>query len=321
VRRLAGILAASAIAFLVPLARETCAQAAEAQPAIEIPVAEAIDVDAGATCFDAERLAGEVRMWLGRERLASDVHVHVQGDGRDPRAVAFRIVRAGKSRDRRFAGLPAECEDATAVVGLAIALAIDAAAANDLVGAATSPERGKPRRAVTLQMGLGLEVIPGISLGGAIGMEYGLAEWLSARVDVLGQYSWGNSITGASGVFDVTLGAAAPQLCSGGSVDEHLRIELCSGIAGGIVHAQGRNYAVSRSSSGPWLVATGGLRLHFVAGIPWVLDVGGVFPLRVPSFRAEVSMPTGNMQSAVTPVYRDPSAAGALISVGPAFTF
>ena len=57
----------------------------------------------------------------------------------------------------------------------------------------------------------------------------------------------------------------------------------------------------------------GGARVLFEAGISWALDVGGVFPLHVPAFQAQ--------NGAGESVYRSPSAAGALLSVGPAFTF
>lgn len=85
-----------------------------------------MDVDPGATCFEPGRLVASVQAWLGRELVRRDVHVHVQGDAQRATSASFRIERGGKVRERRFGALPAGCEDAMAVVGLAVAMAIDA---------------------------------------------------------------------------------------------------------------------------------------------------------------------------------------------------
>ncbi len=310
----AGVLAASIVCAVLGVPGAGRAQTSGVP---DQSVADALDLSPGATCLEATRLEAEVRTWLGRDRLQSDVHVHVQGDAEDPRAVEFRIVREGKARERRFDGLPAGCEDATAVVGLAIALAIDASVVTNLVApapplASTPGPPAKARRAFAVQLGAGFEVVPGASLGAGLGFEYGLADWLSARVDWMTQFSWNNSIAGASGVFDAVAAAAWPQICTGGNVTDRFRLELCSGAALGLIHVQGRDYTVSRSGTGAWIVASGGIRLLFVAGIPWAVDVDGVFPLHAPAFRAEIG---------TSDVYRDPSSAGALLSVGPAFTF
>jgi hypothetical protein len=279
---------------------------------IDRPLAEAIDVDPGATCLDQARLTGSVQAWLARDHVSADVRVHLVGDEHDPNAATFRIVCAGKTRERRFGALPTDCQDATAVVGLAIALAIDATVMKDIVGPdanASSPAR----RTLAAQAVGAFEVLPGASLGGAVGVEYGLASWLSVRLDLLGLFSWGNHIDGASGVFDVAVGAAAPQICAGGEVSAGVRFEMCSGVPIGVVRAQGRDFAVSRGASGLWLEASAGVRLLFRAGIPWALDLGGLFPIRAPAFRAEDS--SGQER------FRNPSAAGALLSIGPAFDF
>jgi hypothetical protein len=286
-------------------------------PAVETPAAEqslseAMDLDPGATCLEENRLEAEVQTWLGRGRLRSNIHVHIRGDEHDPRAVEFRILREGKTRERRFEGLPVGCEDATAVVGLAIALAIDANVVADIVAPSASGDT-EPRGLVALQAAAGFDVLSAGSVGLAAGLEYRAIDWLSVRFDLLGQFSWGNAISDIPGTFDVALGAASPQLCAGGSIAPGARFELCSGPAVGIIHATGHGYTVSRSSTGSWVVAAGGVRLRFVAGIPWVLDLDGVFPIRVPAFRAEDA--SGN------PSFRNPNPAGGLLSVGPAFTF
>jgi hypothetical protein len=305
---------ATAIIWLVSivgLVGQPRAARAETTPPAERPLVGSMAFTAGATCLEQGRLEAQVQTWLGRDRIRADVHLDVRGDERDPRAVRFRISRAGKSHERTFTRLPDSCDDATAVLGLAVALAIDA---NALAGVfAPAPQPEPPRRMVALEAAAGVEVLVGPSVGAAVGLEYGLLDWLSARLDVGTQFSWNGTVPGTAGVFDAALAATAPQVCTGGDVTDRVRIELCSGAGFGVVHAQGRGYATSRSATGPWIVAQGGLRLVVKADLSWVLDVDGVFPLHVPEFRAESGQ--GD------PQYRPVSPAGAWLGVGPVFFF
>jgi hypothetical protein len=166
---------------------------------------------------------------------------------------------------------------------------------------------------VAIEVGAGFDVVPGASVGAAVGMEYGLLDWLSGRLDVGSQFSWGNSINGTAGVFDAELVAIAPQVCTGGAVVTRLRVELCSGAAVGVLGAQGHGFATPRSATGLWVAAQGGLRLVLAAGVSWVLDVEGVFPVHVPEFRAE----SGTGRPLIRPI--DPT--GAWLSAGPVFFF
>jgi hypothetical protein len=306
VSRCAGALAALLI-------RTTCAATAFAQPAaaVDRPLDAAIDVTPGATCLDVAHLQAQVRTWLGRGSVPAEVRVHVRGDERDAQAVAFAIERHGKVFERRFDQLPEDCAEATAVVGLAVALAIDASALRSILP--RPEEASKPRRVLlALQVAGGFQVMPAGSVGPVAGVEVGLLGWLDARVDAFTQFSWGNSIEGATGVFDTALAAGVPELCAGGTAGDRVQLELCSGAGFGVLHAQGRGYAVSRSATGSWVVAVGGLRLLANLGIPWVIDVGAVLPLHVPAFRADTSL---------GPSYLQPSPAGTLLMAGPAFLF
>jgi hypothetical protein len=306
VRPSAGV--AAAILSLASLSQTAWAQAPQID---ERPLSGAIAFAAGATCLEQSRLEAQVQTWLGRDRIPSDVRLDVRGDDRDPRAVGFRISRSGKTHERRFDHLPESCSDATAILGLAIALAIDAGLLAGVFALPSSKEQ--PRRLVAIEVGAGFDVVPGASVGGGGGIEYGLLDWLSGRLDVGSQFSWGNSINGTSGVFDAALVAIAPQICAGGAVMNSLRVELCSGAAIGILHAQGHGFATPRSATGLWVGAQGGLRLVLAAGVSWVLDLEGVFPVHVPEFRAE--------SGAGQPLYRQIDPTGALLSAGPVFFF
>jgi hypothetical protein len=279
-------------------------------------LAAALEVAPGATCLTQSALEGEVQTWLGRDRLGSDLRVHVVGDAHDPRSVFFRIVRGRVARERRFAHLPPGCAEATAVVALAIALAIDVGAVPGLVAPSEGEGTGegpRPVRVAAVQLAGGYQVLSAGSIGLAAGVELGVTGWLALRADLLGQGAWSNGVEGVPGVFDTVVGAAVPQVCAGGAVSPRVRLELCSGAGFGVIHVQGRGYTVSRGSTGSWIVATGGVRLLFEAGIDWALDVDGVFPIHTPAILADDAKGQDQL--------RAPNAAGALLSLGPAFTF
>jgi hypothetical protein len=285
---------------------------AQAPPSTEErPLGGAIAFDAGATCLERSRLESQVTTWLGRDHVRSDIHLDVRGDQGNPRALTFSISRGGRTRERRFALLPESCDDATAVVALAIALAIDATVFTGVFAPLLRPP--PPERLAAIELEAGAEVVPGASIGIAAGVEYGLLDWLAARLDAGARFSWGNTIEGTSGVFDTALAVVTPQLCAGGVLDGSVRLEVCSGAGLGVLRAQGRRYAFSYGPAGPWVAAQGGLRLRFKAGLSWVFEMQGVFPVHVPQFSAQNS--AGSTQ------YRPASPAGALLSAGPAFLF
>jgi hypothetical protein len=307
VSRWAGILAALGVA----MARAGTVLAQPAAGAADRPLEAAIDVSPGATCLDAAHLEAQVETWLGRPRVPADVRVHVRGDDHDARAVVFAIERHGKVYERRFALLPDDCAEATAVVGLGVAPAVDANALRSIL---PPPEEATaPRRVLlALEVAGAFQVMPSGSMGPVAGLEVGLLDWLNVRVDAFTQFSWSNTIAGTTGVFDTALAAGVPQLCAGGATNDRVRLELCSGAGFGVLHAQGHGYAVSRSATGSWIAAVGGMRLVARIGIAWVFDVGAVLPLHVPAFRAD---------TALGPSYLQPSPAGTLLMVGPAFVF
>ena len=282
-----------------------------AAPAIAPPdraVEDAIEVSRGATCLDGRQLAGHVRTWLGRSRVGANVRVFVRGDATSPTSVEFRIARDGLLRYRRFDALPGSCYEANAAVGLAIALAIDANAMRTFVEPAKPPPG-----LLNVGLGAGYEVLPGASLGGAAGLEYGLLDWLGARAELAAQYSWNDSIDHSTGRFDVLLVFASLGACTGGAPLPRLRVGFCGGFAGGVIHSEGHGYTVSRSASGIWLGALAGVRVVLRIGVPWVLDLDMLVPVDAPSFRVE--------RPNVGDLFRYPATAGGLLNLGPGFEF
>jgi len=302
VRRLLGSALIALAGSLSPLH----AQAAEH----ERTLTDAIGVVKGATCLDEQRLEAEVRTWLGRDRVAPNVRVLVRGDAANPSSVEFWISHGRETRSRRFDRLPAGCDDAHAALGLAIALAIDANVLRRFVD--LGPE-SRPIREVTFEIGGGHEVVPGYSLGGMVGVEHSIFDWLSARADVLASFSWNQSVAGTTGAFDALLVAATLRACVGGEPLGDVRVELCTGAGAGAIHSQGEHYTVSHGATGAWVGAASGLRLSFVLGIPWVVDLDMIVPIYAPAFRVD----RGSNGS----LYREPSPAGVLVDLGPALKF
>jgi hypothetical protein len=301
------------LALLAPLALEPPALAAEngrgAPP--PVPVEKAVELRAGQTCLEENRLEGHVLAWLGRSSVPATVHVVVQGDERRANVAEFTITRGKAVSVRRFESLPAGCEEAHAAVGLAVALALDA---NVLRRIAQLAPPAPPLRLFVAQAGFGYEVLPRASFGGRVGIEHELFDRLSGVIELGGQFAPQNRIAGTSGRFDATLFTMNLKACFsqgiGGALD--LRVALCAGGTGGALHAAGSHYAVSESATGVWGGGITGLRTDLTLGIRWALDVELTVPLWAPSFR---------VARGDTEVVRDLNVAGFLLNFGPALAF
>jgi hypothetical protein len=283
--------------------------AARTGRAATIPLERSVQVTPGRTCLEEERLEEHVRAWLHRTRVDAGVRVVVQGDAVRPDAAAFRILRDGVWRVRRFDALPAGCEEAHAAMGLAIALAIDQTVLEQI--ASLAPPRGR-KTLLAAQLGFGYEVLPSVSLGGRLGAEHAFLDWLDAGAELGAHYSRRNSVSGTPGTFDATLFSLSLRACMGHSISAGLKLALCTGASGGLVHAVGARYTTSASSSGEWGGAFTGLRIDVTAGIHWILDAELVVPLWSPSFR--VTQAGGD-------AVREPKLAGLLLNLGPGLAF
>src|SRR5256885_2021288 len=66
------------------------APAAAAPP--ERPLAEVVQVDAGATCLDAELLTLRIARWRERDTVDARIRIVVHGDARSPTHVSFTVT-------------------------------------------------------------------------------------------------------------------------------------------------------------------------------------------------------------------------------------
>jgi hypothetical protein len=92
-----------------------------------VALGEAIVVRPGATCLEHPRLVAQIRAWTDRDAIDARLVVEVTGDTAKPNKLAFTLRRGDDVvAVRRFDPAPSRCSDLHSVVGLAIALAIDA---------------------------------------------------------------------------------------------------------------------------------------------------------------------------------------------------
>jgi len=89
---------------------------------------DAISITEGASCLTHDAVTANVQGWLGSATVPGELSVLVELAGVDDRGdVAFVVLRAQDPIARRsFSAMPVTCADRRAVLGLAIAIAIDA---------------------------------------------------------------------------------------------------------------------------------------------------------------------------------------------------
>lgn len=321
--RLAGLARIASLIGVAGLTSLTSLASAQPVPAVKASPVRALDnaiqVEQGATCLEQTRIVGHVRMWLGRHVDVTDLKVTLTGDRSLATALTIEIRRGEHRRTRVFGDAPVDCDELHAVVGLAVALAIDATALASVLslpkdrGHASQDQASPPVLRLAGLASLGSDVLPGISLGLKLDAELALMAWLGARLEVFAHHSRDNTIAGSRGRFDSSLLAGALQLCAGGQLEPNLRLSLCSGPALGALRVDGRGYSPSHSSTGLWLAVQSGVRIELLLGLRWALDLNVISAVITPHFEATRS--DGSLLS------RAPSATGFVVNFGPAFDF
>ena len=275
------------------------------------PLSDVIAVAPGTRCLDKSWLIVHIALWLGRARVSSDVRVTVHEDPSAEEALAFDITRGDNTWHRAFKSSPSSCDDVHAVLGLAIAFAMDSDHVQPLVAITKPAPRAVHRFA--LQLAAAHDVLPGASFALQLGAELMWLPWLSARADGFVHWSPNDQIPGSRGHFDALLSGGSLQLCGGGSPSAVLRFAICAGAAGGVASAWGRDYAPNQHHSGPWLAARSGLRVEARLGVFWLLDLEVFSAIISTAFEAE--------RDGAPALARSPKRSGFGLSVGPALAF
>lgn len=283
---------------------------AEPPPTLSRRIADVIEISPDSNCLEHERLVAQVKRWLGRDRVSADVRVYVTRRGSTPPSLSFDLRRGGHTRQRAFRSSPENCTEAHAVLGLAIALAIEADSAPASLHPAP-PAVPVSLRLVFLQISGAYQVLPDTALGSQLGAELGWSSWFSTRAETLFQYSPNDRIGTSNGRFDALLATGSLQACASRSFAIDQRLGLCVGGAAGAIHAWGKDFSSNHAATGAWYAARAGLRFETRLGLKWLLDADLISAL-APSFAAR----RGGAE-----LGRQIGPLGFMLSLGPAIAF
>jgi hypothetical protein len=258
-------------------------------------VREAISLQSGATCLDADRLADSVKQLLSSDALDSRIAVDVQGDPTLASSISITIWRANQAyATRHFDDAPQDCDQLHKLVALAIAFAIDATwldrreiAKKPADKPAEKPPEKPEKPSGITSWALGIDGVAsgGVVLGPGFGwdlrVELGLVSWLEIRGSVLGIYSFMQPIGNSSGSVDSFLHAGRVDGCVGAPLQSWVRPRVCLGGALGAYTTQGRGFTSPITDTTLWMAGVAGIEVLFTVAekIELVLSVDGVFPL------------------------------------------
>jgi len=281
------------------------------QPAHEtIDLGEALEVRPGATCIDRERLATQVRTWLDQAEIDARLRIEVVGDDEHALKLSFTLRRGDEIiAVRSFDPAPERCTDLHAVVGLAIALAIDATVLESVgveprpsepqpkpptidttppARPRPSPAPAKPRR---WRMRTDLTGVftfghpPGVGGGAKIGLDFAWREILELGVGTVAASSGREPVGDGFATFTV-IGALA-QIC-GGPPWQTLRPRGCVGLLAGAAIAAGQGFMVDQTSRVAWVDLPLGadLRVRLARRVAFTFGVDALVALVRPRFEA-----------------------------------
>lgn len=254
------------------------------------PLSKTLRVVPGATCLQPDQLILQIKSWLDFEELDPRIAVEVQGDPVKPNVVVFSVrVDGSPSSTRTFDPAPSACLDLHAVVGLAVAMAIEVAVVESrkldpLENMHTQPETSAPVPASSGERlknprvdpatappstvvappppqtsvratahGLVLIGLPTVAGGAQLGVDFQWPHPYSLRLQGLGGYRQG--LTLGAGQLDVGIVAGRLDNCFGrAKAPQQVRTRVCLGLGGGGMVGRGRgfagqNYQIWR----PWL--------------------------------------------------------------------
>ncbi len=258
-----------------------------------VPLGDAIVLRAGATCLARERLTAQVRSWIDLERIDARLVVEVVGDPTQPRRLAFSLRRGDDViAVRRFYPAPARCADLHSVVGLAIALAIDATLLENLqrepdpepppdlevdppieppkrdpppvVAPSTEPRPKAPRpRAWALWSEitgvLSIGAPPGLGGGARFGLYGRWRETVDLGAGMVAQSSGAEPIGTGMALFSVAAGRV--DVCAGPRLGR-VRLRGCTGLIAGAALAAGQGFSIDATIRVPWVAVPIGARLE-----------------------------------------------------------
>jgi hypothetical protein len=294
------------------------------------PLAQAIELDAGATCLEHERLVGRVGRWLERDQVDARIGVRVLGSGREDNAVAFAITLDGQHRaERKISEAPRDCDQLHSALALSIALAIDATlldaqrgapvevpSDDELLSMEPPPPYFRLALAAVAQATSGL--LTDIAPAGSARIELGFVPWLDLRAGVLAAQVGDQRLPGVDGRFEVALIAGRFDACGSYELGQ-LRLLACVGGVVGSFRTRGRDFSLkSFTQHELFLAFVGGPELQAEI-TPW-LSLAVAVDLAVPLQRREINVLGPDTRPAEVGA-RELTAVGVLVGAGPVFRF
>jgi len=258
-----------------------------------VPLGDAIVLRAGSTCLERERLTAQVRSWIDLERIDARLVVEVVGDPTQPQRLAFSLRRGDDViAVRRFDPAPARCADLHSVVGLAIALAIDATllenlqrepdpepSPDDEVDPPIDPPPKDPPPVVTPPKDprgegprprswalwseitglLSIGAPPGLGGGARFGLYGRWRETIDLGAGMVAQSSGAEPIGTGMALFSVAAGRV--DVCAGPRLGR-VRLRGCTGLIAGAALAAGQGFDQDATIRVPWVAVPVGARLE-----------------------------------------------------------
>jgi hypothetical protein len=265
-------------------------------------------VTPGATCVDHDRLALQVRTWLDQPDVDARLRIEVVGDEEHALRLSFTLRRDDEViAVRAFDPAPERCTDLHAVVGLAIALAIDATVLESVgVEARTTPPRiepptvrkttpkpGAPPRPRARQWRMRIDLTgmftvghpPGVGGGAKLELGFAWRDIIDLGVGAMAASSGSEPVGEGAATFSV-VGALA-QICAGPPW-RRLRPRGCVGVIGGAAIAAGQGFMVDATTRVAWVDLPFGadLRVQLAPRVDFTLGIDGLVALLRPEFVA-----------------------------------
>ena len=272
--------------LVLALAAQPSEVADAPRPAVA-PVGDQLRIDPGGTCLRRERLVDQVVHWLGSDTVDERLTIEVTGaPGNDRTAVVVLRDRGETIAERPFEALPADCGDAHAAVGLAIAMAIDATVLESLgvqwqpppappapIEPAPGPVEPTPKPSpppepdppepdpapspmqIRGRVG-GVFTVgspPGLGGGGEVGVELGFREIVDVHLGALAATSGRRTLDAAQGTsVSASLVGGRADVCTGPWIGK-VRPRACAGLVAGAAIASGRGFVLDRTVALPWV--------------------------------------------------------------------
>ena len=289
--------------MLAVLAIASRARAADVQQ-----IRALLRVEPGATCLTTDKLAVEIIPLLDDARLPSNVLFVVEGDPIDRRSARLHVVRDQRTvAERAFEPGPDRCSHLQAAVGLAIALAINAA---------QEEERTQTRQWSVSGAGLWTyRLLPQLAPGAEVLARRAFGEHALVRAGAAGAFAF-DATLGSQGKFDASLFMARLDGCARTRLSPALRADGCAGLLGGLLYVSGSEVASPESSAVPWLALVAAAELELEVSARWALMLG--FSANFLLHRVEVGLEDASGTRIQT---RALERFGLALSLGPVYYF